>query len=68
MAEYALILFLFSNGGHLEQTTDINLGFKTEKLCKEAGEKTTKRILNESSALGNKYYNPQIRFICVKTK
>jgi hypothetical protein len=68
LVEYALILFLFTQGGTLEQTTSVNLGFKTEKFCEEAGEKVRENAIKGANDLGNTRYKPQIRFICVKTK
>ena len=65
MVEYALILFLFSKGGTLEQTNSVNLGFKTEKFCEEAGEKVRESAIKKASDLGNTSYKPEIRFICI---
>jgi hypothetical protein len=69
MVEYALILFLFSNNGYITQTTSVNLGFKTEKFCEEAGEKAFK----EANTLENESYKAKanqrsVKFICVRTK
>jgi hypothetical protein len=68
MKEYALILFLFSKSGYLEQTTSVNLGFKTEKFCEEAGEKAGEKAFKEANTLGNKSFKKNVKFVCVKTK
>jgi len=68
MVEYALILFLFTQSGYLEQTTSVNLGFKTEKFCEEAGEKTGEKAFKEANTLGNKSYRKKVKFVCVRTK
>jgi hypothetical protein len=68
MVEYALILFLFSNNGYITQTTSVNLGFKTEKFCEEAGEKTGEKAFEEANTLGNKSYRKKVKFVCVRTK
>jgi hypothetical protein len=60
MVEYALILFLFSNNGYLKQTTSVNLGFKTEKFCEEAGKQTVSEFKNFGFKGG--------KFVCVRTK
>jgi hypothetical protein len=68
MVEYALILFLFTKGGTLEQTTSVNLGFKTEKSCEEAGEKVRENAIKGANDLGSTHYEPQIKFVCIITK
>lgn len=55
MVEYALIIFLyFSSKGDTRAITSVS-GFKTEKLCKEAG---TIAISVEN----------RLKFVCVRTK
>jgi hypothetical protein len=68
MVEYALILFIFTKSGILEQTTSVNLGFKTEKFCEEAGEKAREKVIKGANDLGNTRYEPRIKFVCVRTK
>jgi hypothetical protein len=68
MVEYALILFIFTSGGILEQTTSVNLGFKTEKFCEKAGDKARENAIKGYNDLGNTHYAPQVKFVCVRTK
>jgi hypothetical protein len=57
MVEYALIIFLYfsSHGGYKSKAITSVIGFKTEKLCKEAG---TIAISVEN----------RLEFVCVRTK
>jgi hypothetical protein len=65
MIEYVLILFLFTQGGTLEQITSVNLGFKTEKFCKEAGEKVRENAIKGANDINLGSTRSQIKFVCI---